>query len=168
MVKTPNNDQEWRQYWTPINEKRREERKVCLRNQRGETACDPTTTVLAIWDVAHEVKLPTKRVEWVIEQYAENNPRPLFYHRALTARALEHIGRSIVQRRQRSAGDLSLLKWRDDIEKLSALIGCIRDEFFFIEKADGGHSSSLESGRRSRRVSESAPRKDWRQGENES
>lgn len=103
--------------------------------QREETDCGPIPTLLAIWDVAHEVKLPAKRAEWVIEQYAATN----LAHDSITE--LLRLGRwsKLADLLYNDAKDLPVTippQMEDDIGKLSALIACIRDEFFLIEKGD--------------------------------
>ena len=64
------NYQELYQYWTTVNEKMQEE-KSRYESCRGKSDPNEIPTRLAICDVAKEVKLPTERVVWVNEQYAE-------------------------------------------------------------------------------------------------
>lgn len=129
------NHKELQQYWTVMNTKMQMERK--LFEQEG-LALEPgrMPTLLAIWNAAIEVRLPTDRVEWVIKQYAERN---LLVHSTVTE--LIQVGHwsQLAELLYNDEKDLCLVispGMQEDIEKLSAVIRSLQNKFFIVEEGD--------------------------------
>ena len=134
MAKTVNHE-ELQQYWTTINTKMQNERTI-YKGEGGKTDTDKIPTLLAVWNVAMEVNLPTERVEWVIEQYAERN---LLVHSAVSE--LIQIGRwtGLAEILYNDAKDLAVTippSMKEDIANLSATISSLRQKFFLIDSGD--------------------------------
>lgn len=134
LLKTENHE-ELQQYWTVINTKMQYERKLFEKEGQGlEPGRMPT--LLAIWNAAIEVKLPTERVEWVIQQYAERN---LLVHSTVTE--LIQVGHwsKLAELLYNDEKDICLVippGMQEDIEKLSAIIRSLITKFFIIEEGD--------------------------------
>ena len=137
MVKTENYE-ELQQYWTTINEKLQADKndKDWFEKELGKLDRGKMPTIIAVRSVAKELKLPTERVVWVIERYAERN---LLVHFSVTE--LIQLGRwsKLADLLYHDAKDLALVippQMEDDIDKMSGIISSIKDKFFTVEEGD--------------------------------
>src|SRR5438876_10236114 len=105
----------------------------------GKTYPKNIPTLLAIWKAATAIELPSERVEWVVERYAERNT---LAHYAITQLMQTGHWGQLATVLHYDAKDLAVVitpGMEEDIIHMLAVIRYFRTMYFIIEKGDEDH-----------------------------